>query len=135
MHQPNYLPYLGFRHKMLPIDVFVLYDTAQFSKNDFHNRNRNKTPRGPLWPTVSVVRAGLRPIREVEPDGARRWATRHWKALEANTGRAPYFDAYAAALRFLDNRVSQHHLLMNQAAIDIIRTSCTSTRRRRAPPS
>ena len=32
VHQPNYLPYLGLFHKLAKADVFVLYDTAQFSR-------------------------------------------------------------------------------------------------------
>ncbi len=99
IHQPNYLPYLGFFHKMALADCFVLYDTAQFSKNDFHNRNRIKTPRGSMWLTVPVVRQGRREIREVEIDTSRPWARRHWQAIHANLSRAPHFDSYDQELR------------------------------------
>ena len=51
-HQPNYIPYLGFFDKYKKADVFILYDTAQYAKNDFHNRNRIKTAHGPLWLTI-----------------------------------------------------------------------------------
>mgnify|MGYP001187110708 CR=1 FL=1 len=39
IHQPSYLPYLGVIEKALKSDIFVLYDTAQYSKEYFHNRN------------------------------------------------------------------------------------------------
>jgi hypothetical protein len=52
VHQPNYIPYLGFFDKYKKSDIFILYDTAQYSKNDFHNRNRIKTANGPLWITI-----------------------------------------------------------------------------------
>src|SRR5207245_2862485 len=89
IHQPNYLPYLGFFHKMANADVLVLYDTAQYSKQlGFHNRNRIKTPQGAQWLTVPVQHATLRAIRDVqivdEP-----WALRHRQALDANYRRAP----------------------------------------------
>lgn len=99
VHQPNHLPYLGFFHKMSVADRFVLYDTAQFSKNDFHNRNLIKTPRGPMWLTVPVRSPGRRPIREVMIDTSKRWGPHHWEAIHANLSRAPYFDAYAGELR------------------------------------
>lgn len=99
VHQPNYLPYLGFFHKMALADRFVLYDTAQFSKNEFHNRNRIKTPRGPMWLSVPVRRLSGREIREVDIDGSREWASQHWEAIHANLSRAPYFETYTVELR------------------------------------
>lgn len=103
VHQPNYLPYLGFFHKMSVVDRFVLYDTAQFSKNDYHNRNQIKTPRGRMWLTVPVRSPGRRAIREVMIDSTKPWARNHWEAIQANLSRAPYFDVYAAELqRILD---------------------------------
>jgi len=91
IHQPNYLPYLGFFHKMAKSDVFVLYDTAQYSKNEFHNRNRIKTPRGGQLLTVPVRRGGPEPLAQVEISRERPWAAQHLKTLEANYSRAPYF--------------------------------------------
>lgn len=40
IHQPNYLPYLGFFDKLRKSDVFVIYADAQFNKGDFQHRNR-----------------------------------------------------------------------------------------------
>lgn len=65
VHQPNYIPYLGFFDKYKKADVFVLYDTAQYSKNDFHNRNRIKTAAGPHWLTIPVTVHLGQEIREV----------------------------------------------------------------------
>ena len=93
VHQPNYLPYFGFFHKMANADVLVLYDTAQFSKNIFHNRNRIKTPRGVAWITVPVRRPLLRPIGEIEI-ASTVWADKHRRTLEANYRRALYFSSY-----------------------------------------
>ncbi len=101
IHQPNYLPYLGFFHKLSLVDTFVLYDTAQFSKNDFHNRNRIKTPSGTAWLTVPVSRPALRPIREVRISAATSWADRHLKSIEANYSRAAYFVSYRDELRIV----------------------------------
>lgn len=98
IHQPNYLPYLGFFHKMLLSDTFVLYDIAQFSKNDFHNRNRIKTSSGSRWLTVPIRRAGLRPILEMEIDWKQPWDKRHAQTIQANYSRSALFPSYAAEL-------------------------------------
>ncbi|MGC9114363.1 MAG: WbqC family protein [Candidatus Micrarchaeia archaeon] len=58
VHQPNYLPWLGFFDKMRSCDVFVFLDDAAFSKNTVENSNRIKTPNGELWLTVPVKTAG-----------------------------------------------------------------------------
>lgn len=84
---------------MAQADRFILYDTAQFSKNDFHNRNRIKTPRGPQWITVPVRSPGLRPIRDIEIDSTQSWPGRIWKTIQANYANAPFFDATAGELR------------------------------------
>src|SRR2546429_5666703 len=84
IHQPNYLPYLGFFHKMANADVLVLYDTAQYSKQlGVHNRNRIKTPQGAQWLTVPVQHPTLRSIRDCPiVDGP--WTLWHLQALYPN---------------------------------------------------
>lgn len=54
IHQPNYLPYLWFFHKLAHCDLFLIYDTAQFVKGEYHNRNSIKWPNGPILLTLPV---------------------------------------------------------------------------------
>lgn len=39
IHQLEFLPWLGFFFKIMHSDIFVLYDLAQYNKQDFQNRN------------------------------------------------------------------------------------------------
>ena len=39
IHQPYFVPYIGFFSKVFSSDVLVLYDTAQYVKNRLDNRN------------------------------------------------------------------------------------------------
>lgn len=91
IHQPNYLPHLGFFHKLGGCDVFIVYDVAQFSKNDFHNRNKIKTPRGPLWITVPVRAPHAKPLRAIEIDNSTAWPEKHALSLRANYSRTQHF--------------------------------------------
>lgn len=120
-HQPNYLPYLGFFHKMWCADVFIVYDTAQFSKNDFHNRNRIKTPKGPQWLTVPVEAPAGRAIREVDIDNSRDWADRHTRSLQANYARAPQFDESFDELATILRRPWSRLADLNRALIEKVK--------------
>lgn len=98
IHQPNYLPYLGFFEKAHRSDIFILYDTTQFKKNDWQNRNKICTPNGWDWITVPVVHEfGLR-IVETKINNPAKSLIKNWRALQTTYGRAPYFKLYSSKL-------------------------------------
>jgi len=98
--QPSYLPWLGYFEQIHHADVFVLYDDVQFEKGSWRNRNRIKTPNGPLWLTVPVLTKGrdFPPINEVLLNNAEPWARKHQRSLEQYYSKAPFFRDYAPAL-------------------------------------
>ena len=98
IHQPHYLPWLRYMHKMASCDVFVLLDDTQYEKNGWQNRNKIKGPNGPILLTVPVRHASFRPICEVEINPQTAWQEKHWKSLLTCYGKAPYFRRYAPAL-------------------------------------
>lgn len=93
IHQPNYLPWLGFFHKMSLCDQFVLLDTVPFSKNSYQNRCRIKTAQGEQWLTVPVLIKGhfAQPTHLVRVDAHGGWAEKHWRTVQQNYRRAPFF--------------------------------------------
>ncbi len=96
-HQPAYIPWLGLIDKIAQADTFCLLDTVQYLPKEFQNRNRIKTPAGPIWLSVPVLRKGYRdkPLDEIRIDNRQPWQRKHWAAITQNYGRAPYFDVYA----------------------------------------
>jgi len=54
--QSNYIPWKGYFDIMNCVDEFIIYDTAQYTKNDWRNRNQIKTPSGLLCLTIPVKR-------------------------------------------------------------------------------
>ena len=77
IHQPNFLPWLGYFDKLARADVFVLLDDAQFPKKGgtWVNRARLLVSGRPDWVTVPVDRSyhGTRTIIEMQIDDARPW--------------------------------------------------------------
>lgn len=104
--QPGYLPWLGFFDQMRRADIFVYYDDVQFDKHGWRNRNRIKTPAGPIWLTVPVRHHGKgQPlINEVEIDPTSHWPRKHIGSLKQYYAKAPYAHRYLPELAELLHR-------------------------------
>jgi hypothetical protein len=103
IHQPQYLPYLGFFHKVAHCDCFVALDHVQFQKNGLQNRNKLKcnSETGWQWLTVPVLHNHGQSISQTRIDSATPWAKKHWNAVLMNYSRAPHFEDYSYAIRDL----------------------------------
>ena len=93
--QSSYIPWKGYFDLIHSVDEFVLFDDVQYTRRDWRNRNRIKTPSGSAWLTIPVQTKGkyLEPIKDIcvsEPS----WGAHHWKSIAANYARAPYFKNY-----------------------------------------
>ena len=94
IHQPQFLPWLGYFDKLDRSDVFCLLDTVQYKKNEFQNRNRIKTADGWQWLTVPVTYRFPQRIYEVGVNQTVDWQRKHLQALKTNYRKAPFFDTY-----------------------------------------
>ena len=94
IHQPQYLPWLGYFDKARQADVFILLDNVQFKKNEWQNRNRIRTAQGWQWLTVPVYHAFGERINEVKINNKIPWRAQHLKAIELNYCKTPYFEEY-----------------------------------------
>jgi WbqC-like protein family len=117
--QSNYIPWKGYFDLIAAVDEFILYDDMQYTKNDWRNRNKIKTPLGSQWLTVPVGPTISRRIRDVALDG--RWQTIHWKTLQANYRRAPNYLEIAAWLEpMYSNRQYRHLSDLNRCLIESV---------------
>lgn len=93
IHQPNFLPWLGYFYKIANVDTFVLLDDVQFAKNSFINRNKIKTPQGVHWLTLPVLQKGksLQKINEVEIHNPKYVFNKILKTTQSSYAKAPFF--------------------------------------------
>lgn len=101
-HQPNYLPHLGFFHKMKEADIFIILDTVQFSDRFYQHRNRIRKESGWKWLTIPVERS-FQPIKDVKIKNnvllsGRPWQEYHWNMIRTTYESAPYFKKFAPDL-------------------------------------
>lgn len=90
IHQPNYLPWLGYFYKMAAADIFIFLDDAQFSKNSYINRVQVLSGDGARWLTVPVSVHLGDPINRVRP-AREDWPARHLDTLAGLYRGAPAF--------------------------------------------
>lgn len=96
IHQPDFLPYLGFFHRLLHADLFVILDNAQYvngTSQSWMNRDKIKTSQGEKWLTVSVKKSVREtPINQIELSDNSDWKKANLNLIRHNYGQAPYFE-------------------------------------------
>lgn len=112
IHQPNYLPWLGFFHKASLVDRFVFLDNVPAPQGkSWLSRNRINLNGKQVWLTVPVRKSGRsgQAIKEVEIGYERPWVRKHLGTLFQAYHRTPFYrrvmpeleEIYQHDLRFL----------------------------------
>jgi hypothetical protein len=100
--QSNFLPWRGYFDFIREVDLFIIHDDLQYTKGDWRNRNKIKTPQGLAWITVPVnYKITSQLIEETTVDYSTPWAHKMLNRIESSYRRAPYFDPYFGELREL----------------------------------
>ena len=124
-HQPNYLPYLGFFHKLARVDRFMIVDLAQFVKRGefgWIHRNKLRTPNGWQWLSLPVKTSGKRTqsCAEAELENHLNWRRKHWAAIEFNYRNAPHFAEYRDRFKAVYEREWTHLVPLSVELIRLI---------------
>ena len=92
----QYLPSLAYFACLLKYDEVALEAHEHFLKQTYRNRCHILTANGVDTLIVPVVHSSIKmPIREVKIDYSQAWVKRHWGAIVAAYGKAPYFEYFA----------------------------------------
>lgn len=111
IHQPAYLPWLGYFEKIIKSDIYVYLDSVQYEDRSFTNRNRIKTPTGTQWLSIPVKAKGYRDsiIKYLEIDNSQNWRKKHLNTIYLNYKKAPFFSENYPKLELLF--ANQHDFL------------------------
>ncbi len=93
--QSNYIPWKGYFDLINIVDEFILYDDMQYTRRDWRNRNKIKTPQGLQWLTIRVEIKGkfFQKINETKVS-EKDWAKKHWQSILRNYSKSKYFKDY-----------------------------------------
>jgi len=93
IHQPDFLPWLGFFDRWQASDLYIILDDVQFLRRGWHHRDKIKTLDGPRWLTVPVIKKNnfFQEIKDVKIDNAVNWQKKHLRTIELNYKKADNF--------------------------------------------
>ncbi|MDN5087306.1 WbqC family protein [Aliarcobacter butzleri] len=92
--QSNYIPWKGYFDLINMVDEFIFYDEVQYTKNDWRNRNKIKTPQGIQWLTIPVRQESLDQKIKDTKISDKKWNIKHWRTISQNYSKAKYFKDY-----------------------------------------
>jgi hypothetical protein len=126
IHQPHFLPWLGYLHRMAQADLFVLLDHVQFERRNYQNRTMIRMDDESRWLTVPVIQHSQKErIVDKEIDnrleGAKWWSPNLFTTLRHAYRKAGFFGAYAAPIKQLFETRWERLVDVNQAGLDFLR--------------
>ena len=120
IHQPVYLPWLGFIEKVTSSEKFVFLDDVQFEKNGFQNRNKIRTYDGEMWLTVPVKAKSQTLLKDVKINYSTDWINKHKKSIILNYRKAKFFDKYWLELEKIYDEIYEYLLELNMEVIKFL---------------
>ncbi|GGC89929.1 hypothetical protein GCM10011512_16100 [Tersicoccus solisilvae] len=116
VHQPNYLPWLGYFYKLSRSDTFVILDDVLAPSRGYFNRSKVLVQGQGRWMTVPVHRNDGYIHHMTTADG--EWVAKHLGTLRHNYQNAPFYDELMPELGELIERHSVGRLAeLNEALI------------------
>jgi len=121
--QSSYIPWKGFFDLVNMADEFILFDDVQYTRRDWRNRNRIKTPQGLKWLSVPVDVKGkyhqlIKETQVIDLD----WPQSHWDSIRQNYRDAAHFATYADRLEELF--LGCHHALLSDVNYRFLESLC-----------
>ena len=124
IHQPHYMPWLGYLHRMAQADVFIILDHVQFERRNYQNRSQILLDSQPRWLTVPVVQRSQKELiteKLVDNSGLRPWGQLHFATLRHAYRQAPHLDEYTGALRRILEARWERLADLDRAMLDFLR--------------
>lgn len=141
IHQPNYLPWLGYFYKISRSDCFVFLDDVQYSNTGMHNFHYIKSPKGPVRLKIPVQQTLGDKIDKVRTKDELGWKMKHLRIIEANYDKAKFFeeiytdfrnllirdyqslsDLNASIIRFVSTKLEMNTEFINSSELNITTT-------------
>lgn len=124
IHQPHFLPWLGYLHRMAQVDLFILLDHVQFERRNYQNRGHIRLDGQAHWLSVPVVQRSQKERivdKSIDNSDPRPWGQSHFATLRHAYRAAEHFGAYAGPLRKILEARWERLIDLDRATLDFLR--------------
>ena len=114
IHQPNYIPWIGYFFKIFMSDAFVFHDDVQFSSKSFTKRSLFRKEfhnQDTQWLGISVLSNKQKKISEIKIDHENIKIKKHLQKFEYMYHSTPYFDYYFPTISKILSKVKEYEKL------------------------
>ncbi|MCG6368828.1 WbqC family protein [Vibrio fluvialis] len=118
--QPYFFPYIGYFSLIMQSDDFIIFDTPQFMRKGWIERNRiSKLTGGSVYIKVPLHKADLSTkIKDMSIDNTSDWRGKILSQLEVYKKRAPFYDNVLALVRDVLNNDTSSIVQLNKIALE-----------------
>jgi hypothetical protein len=121
IHQPDFMPYLGFFDRFRNADLYIALDSVQYvnSSRGWTNRDKVKSVNGEKWLSVSVEKTNRSTlINEVVISKNVDWKKNHLSIIRENYRSSPYYDE---VIFYINNIYEREYKYLKDLNIDLIK--------------
>jgi hypothetical protein len=131
IHQPNFLPWLGYFDKIIRSDIFIFLDDVQFSKTGgvWSNRVKLLISGEARWMTAPIDRGyhGTRLVSEMKFMNSMPWRDKLLKSIHNSYQRHPFFGETIEVLKPLILNAESNIAAYNRHAVTTLAEKLGST--------
>lgn len=94
IHQPDFMPYLGFFDRLLKADIYVVFDNVQYVRGSraWTSRDKIKTKKGERWLSLGIQKPPYGClINEVQLCKETQWRQDNLNLIRENYRKADYY--------------------------------------------
>ena len=124
IHQPHYLPWLGYLHRMAQVDLFIVLDHVQFERRNHQNRSQIRLNGEARWLTVPVIQRSQKECiidKLIDNTDPRAWGAIQFSTLRHAYREAKHFKTYASALRAILEARWERLVALDEALLGLMR--------------
>ena len=106
--QSNYIPWIGYFAIIASVDVFVVYECVQYTKNDWRNRNQIQEKDGTKkWLSIPIRKFSVNQQFMETKVANHNWAQSHFNTLRQNFSSSKGWLRWGAAVKSLYEKGEQ----------------------------
>lgn len=93
--QPTFFPWIGYFDIIDQVDIFVILDDVDFSKQSWQQRNKFKTANNLEWFTIPVKSLSKKELNKIEIINPGRLTIKFKKFIQTNYNKSNYYKLYS----------------------------------------